>query len=154
MLVGAESEMLEGFSAVLRSSEDQGVAASRSSESQLVERNRLTASSDNSGTGSGCEPKGGNSRLGESQETVVIGDGADNDDGALLALLADVGDNAGQRNGRAVDLGHEKSSEDHLVECGIGSAYRRIRQSLNKASAEFLVPWSLIQTYEPGSGTA
>jgi hypothetical protein len=127
VLVGAESEVLDSLSAVLGSTEDQGVAASGSTESQLVEGDGLTTGSKNAGTGSGGEPKGGNGRLGERQETVVIGDGADNDDGALLALLVDVGNNAGQRDRGAVDLGHEQSSEDHLVESGIGSACHPLR---------------------------
>lgn len=126
VLVGAESEVLDSLSAVLGSTEDQGVATSGSTEGQLVEGDGLTTGSQNAGTGSGGEPKGGNGHLGESQETVVIGDGANDDDGALLVLL-DVGDNARQRNGGAVDLGHEQSSEDHLVESGIGSAYHPIR---------------------------
>lgn len=126
MLVRTEAEVLEGLTAVLGSTEDQGVAAGRSTESKLIQGDGLTTGSDNAGTGGGSEAEGGNGGLGEGQETVVIGDGADDDDGALL-LLADVGNNAGEGNGRAVDLGHEKSSENNLVEGGIGSAWCRKR---------------------------
>jgi hypothetical protein len=91
MLMRSETEVLEGFTAVLRSSEDQSVATGRSSEGELIEGNRLTAGGGNSGTGSGRESKGGNSRLGESEQTVVVSDSANDDHGALLALLADVG---------------------------------------------------------------
>lgn len=122
MLVGAEAEVLDGLTAVLRSTEDQSVASGRSTESKLIQGDGLTTGGGNSGTGSSSESKSGNGGLGESQKAVVIGDGADNDDGALLALLVDVGNNSGQRNGRAVDLGHEKSSKDNLVEGSIGSA--------------------------------
>lgn len=122
VLVGTEAEVLDGLTAVLGSTEDQGVASGRSTESKLVQGDGLTTSSDNAGTGGGSEAEGGNGGLGEGQETVVIGDGADDDDGALL-LLAKVGNNAREGNGRAVDLGHEKSSENNLVESGIGSAW-------------------------------
>lgn len=121
VLVGTEAEVLDGLTAVLGSTEDQGVASGGGTESKLVQGDGLTTSSDNAGTGGGSEAEGGNGGLGEGQETVVIGDGADDDDGALL-LLAKVGNNAGEGNGRAVDLGHEKSSENNLVESGIGSA--------------------------------
>lgn len=122
MLVGTEAEVLDGLTAVLGSTKDQSVASGRSTESELIEGDGLTTGGSNSGTGSGSESKSGNGGLGESQKSVVIGDGADNDDGALLALLVDVGNNAGQRNGGAVDLGHEESSKDNLVEGGIGTA--------------------------------
>lgn len=121
-----EAEVLEGLTAVLRSTEDQSVASGRSTESELVQGDGLTTGGGNSGTGSGSESKSGDGGLGEAQKSVVIGDGADDDDGALLALLVDVGNNAGQRNGRAVDLGHEESSKDNLVEGGIGSAWGTI----------------------------
>lgn len=123
VLVRTEAEVLESLTAVLRSTEDQSVASGRSTESELVQGDGLTTGGGNSGTGSGSESKSGDGGLGESQKSVVIGDGTDDDDGALLALLVDVGNNAGQRNGRAVDLGHEESSKDNLVEGGIGSAW-------------------------------
>lgn len=123
MLVRAHAEVLDGLTAVLGSTEDQGVASGRSTESELIKGDSLTTGSGNSGTSSGSESKSGDGGLGESHKSVVIGDGADNDDGALLALLIDVGNNSGQGNGRAVDLGHEESSKDNLVEGGIGSAW-------------------------------
>lgn len=123
MLVGSHAEVLDGLTAVLGSTEDQGVASGRSTESKLIQGDGLTTGSGNAGTSGGGESQSGDGGLGERQKSVVIGDGADNDDGALLALLVDVGNNSGQRNGRAVDLGHKESSKDNLVEGGIGSAW-------------------------------
>jgi hypothetical protein len=120
--VGAEAEMPDSLTAVLGATEDQGVGTGGSTESQLVQGDGLAAGSDNAGTGGGGESQGSDGRLGELEETVVVGDGSDNDDGSLLALLVQVGDNSGQRDGRSVDLGHEQTSENDLVEGRVGSA--------------------------------
>jgi hypothetical protein len=126
VLVRTEAKVLDGLTAVLGSTEDQGVASGRSTESELIQGDSLTTGGGNSGTSGSSESKSGNGGLGERQKSVVVGDGADNDDGALLTLLVDVGNNSGQGNGRAVDLGHEESSKDNLVEGGIGSAWGTI----------------------------
>jgi hypothetical protein len=70
--------------------------------------------------GSG-KSQSGNRDLGEGQEAVVIGNGTNDNDGPLLVLL-DVGDNARQRDGGSVNLRHEETAEDNLVEGRIGSA--------------------------------
>lgn len=90
VLVWAHAEVLDGLTAVLGSTEDQGVASGRSTESELIQGDGLTTGSGNSGTSGGGESQSGDGGLGERQKSVVIGDGADNDDGALLALLVDV----------------------------------------------------------------
>lgn len=151
MLVGTHAEVLDGLTAVLGSTEDQGVASGGGTESKLIQGDSLTTGSGNSGTSSGGESQSGDGGLGERQKSVVIGDSADNDDGALLALLVDVGNNSGQRNGRAVDLGHEESSKDNLVEGGIGSAWDTFvsrstqppRNRQNPSSFLFLWKWEL-----------
>jgi len=122
VLVGAHAEVLEGLTAVLGSTEDHGVAAGRGAQSQLVEGDGLAASSGDAGTGGSGEPKGGNADLGEGQETVVIGDSADDDDGSLLSLLVDVGRDARERDRRSVDLGHKQAAEHNLVEGSVGPA--------------------------------
>lgn len=122
MLVGTHAEVLEGLTGVLGTAEDQGVATGRSAESELVEGNGLTTSGDDAGTGGSGEAESSNGNLGEGKETVVVGDGADNNDGALLTLLVDVGDDTRERDGGAVDLGHEEASENNLVEGSVGTA--------------------------------
>lgn len=120
MFVGTETEMLDGFTGVLGTAEDQSVAASGSTEGKLIESNGLTTGSEDAGTGSSSESQGGDCHLGELKESVVIGDSADNNDGSLL-LLVDVGHNAGQGHGRSVDLGRKQTSENNLVEGRVGS---------------------------------
>ncbi len=115
--------MLNGLTAVLGATENKSVATGRSAKSKLIERNGFTTSGNNAGTGGSSESEGSDSHLGASEQAVVVGDGANNDNGALLAFLVDVRDDAGQGDGRAVDLGHKETSKNDLVERGIGSAW-------------------------------
>lgn len=123
MLVRAKAEVLDGLTAVLGATENEGVATGRSAKSKLIESDSLTTSGNDAGTGGGSESKSGHGHLGASEQAVVVSDGANDDNGALLAFLVDVRDDAGQGNGRAVDLGHEEASKNDLVERGIGTAY-------------------------------
>lgn len=123
MLVGTEAEVLDGLTAVLGATEDQGVATSGGTKSKLVQSDSFATSGHNAGTGGGGEAESRNSNLGAGEKTVVVSNGADDDDGALLALLVDVGNDARQGNGRTVDLGHEESAEDNLVEGRVGTTY-------------------------------
>lgn len=116
------AEVLDSLTGVLGSTQDQSVAAGRGTQSKLIQGDGLTTGLDDASTSSGGETQSSDSDLGEGQEAVVIGDGSDNDDDALLALLVDVADDTGQRNGGAVDLGHKETSEDDLVEAGVRSA--------------------------------
>ncbi len=122
-LVGAEAEVLESLTAVLGATEDKGVATSRGTESKLIQSNGLTTSGDNARAGGSGEAESGNSHLGHGEQAVVISDGADNNHGALLALLVEVGNNAGQGDGRPVGLRHKKTAKHNLVEGGVGTTY-------------------------------
>lgn len=123
MAVRTEAEVLDSLTGVLGTTEDQGVASGGGTESKLVQGDGLTTGSEDAGTGGSGESQSSDSHLGALEQTVVIGDGTDNNDGSLLSLLVDVGDNAGQGDGRSVDLGRKQTSENNLVERGIGSAY-------------------------------
>jgi hypothetical protein len=120
VLVGSEAKVLDGFSGVLWSSEEEGVASGWGTESQLVQSQNFTTSSKDASTGGSSETEGSNADLGNGQETVVIGDSANNDDGSLL-LLSRLGSDSGDRDGRSVDTGHKESSQNDLVEGGIGT---------------------------------
>lgn len=120
--MGTEAEVLDSLTGVLGATEDQGVASSGGTESKLVQGDSLTTSSEDAGTGGGGESQSSDGHLGALEQTVVVGDGTDNNDGSLLTLLVDVGDNAGQGDGRSVDLGRKQTSKNNLVERGIGSA--------------------------------
>jgi len=122
MLVGSEAEVLNSLSGVLWSSEKQGVASGRSSKSQLIQSQSLSSSRDDAGTSRSGEAKSGNAELGDGQETVVIGDSANNDNGLVVGLLGGVRNDSGDGDRGSVDAGHEKATENGLVEGGVGSA--------------------------------
>jgi hypothetical protein len=84
VLVRTEAEVLDGFTGVLGSTEEDDVGASGCSESQLVEGEALAAGLLDAGAGSGGEAKSDDAHLGDLIEAVVIGHGADN--GSDLAL--------------------------------------------------------------------
>lgn len=125
--MGTHTEVLDGLSGVLWSSQQNNVAASWGSHGQLVESQALTAGLLDSGTGSGGESQSSDGQLGDDVHSVVVGDCADDCDGlALVGLLggwgADFAVDAGEGHGWAVDSRHEQSLEDDLVEVGIGSS--------------------------------
>jgi hypothetical protein len=124
VLVWAEAEVLECLTGVLWSSEEEGVASGGSAESQLVQSQGLTASSNDASTSGSSESESGNAELGDGQETVVIGDGTNDHNGAVVILAGLVSNNAGDGDGRSVDAGHEEAAENDLVEGRVGSAYR------------------------------
>lgn len=121
--MGTEAEVLECLSGVLGASEKQGVASSGGSESELIEGQGLSTSSHDAGTGGSGEAESSNAELGDRQETVVISDGTDNNDGLVVGLLGSVGDDSRDRDGRSVDAGHKEAAQDDLVEGGVGSAW-------------------------------
>lgn len=122
MLVGPEAEVLHRLTRVLGTTEEEGVGASGLLERELVESEGLATSSEDARAGRGGEAEGSDVELGNLKEAVVVRDGADNDHGLLLIALLDVGGNAGEGHGRAVDAAHKQPAEDHLVEGGVGTA--------------------------------
>jgi len=94
MLVGSEAKVLDGLSGVLWSSEEEGVASGWGTESQLVQSQNFTTGSKDAGTGGSSETECSNAELGNGQETVVIGDSANDDNGSLL-LLSSMGSDSG-----------------------------------------------------------
>lgn len=133
--MGSKAEMLNSLSGVLGSSEEQGVASSGSSESQLIQGQDLSSSCDNAGTGGRGEAESGDAELGDGQETVVIGDSADDDNGLVVGLLGGVRNNSGDGDRGSVDAGHKKSAENDLVEGRVGSAYENRMISIIPFSA-------------------
>ncbi|KAH0194800.1 ribosomal protein L18e, partial [Aureobasidium melanogenum] len=122
--VGTEAEVLDGLTGVLGATEEEGVGTGRGAHGQLIDGQGLTTSGDNAGAGSVGVAEGGNRELGELKETVVVSDGADQDDGLALVSLAGVlvgssGNDLGERHGRAVDLAHHQATEDSGVELAV-----------------------------------
>jgi len=125
--VGTEAEVLDGLTGVLGTAEEDGVGTSGGTHSELIDGEALTTGGQDAGTGGCGEAKGCNGHLGEGQETVVVGDGGNNDNGLALDLLGSVlagggSNNAGDGHRRAVDLAHHQAAEDDLVELGVGTA--------------------------------
>jgi len=129
MLVGSEAEVLNSLSGVLGSSEKECVASSRSSKGQLIQSQSLTSGSNNAGTGSGSESESGYTELGDGQETVVIGNGANDDNGLVVGLLGGVRDDSRDGNGRSVDARHKKTAQDDLIEGRVGPAWQKSASS-------------------------
>lgn len=121
VLVGTEAEVLDGLTVVLGATQEQGVGTGGLLKSKLVEGQGAAASGQNARAGGGGEPKGGDLDLGDLEQTVVVGDGADNNDRLLLVAILQVGLDAGQGNGRAVDAGHKEAAQDNLVEGRVGT---------------------------------
>lgn len=121
VLVRSVTEVLERLTRVLGTAEEEGVAAGGRLERELIEGHGLAAGGDDAGAGSGREAEGRDVGLGGLEEAVVIGDGADNDNGALVVLL-DVGGDATEGDRGPVDAGHEQAAEHNLVEAGVRSA--------------------------------
>lgn len=113
--------MLDSLSGVLWSSKEKSVASGWGSEGQLIDGQGLTTGSKDASTGSGSEAESRNTELGNLQQSVVIGDGTNNDDGSLL-LLASVCDESRDRDWWSVDAGHKQSAKDDLVEGRVGTA--------------------------------
>lgn len=118
MAVGAETEVLHCLPSILRSAEKESVCSSRGTQSELVQSQDLTTSLLNPGPSSSRETKCCNRQLRDSQKTVVVSDGADHNDSLALVGVGHIGYNARERNGGAIDPGHEKAAQDDLVEVG------------------------------------
>lgn len=157
MLVGAVAEVLDGLTSVLGATEEQGVAASGGLEGELVKGEDLATSSLDPGTGGSSEAEGRDVDRGDLEETVVVGDGADDDDGALLVVL-NVARNAREGDRGAVDAGHKEAAEDDLVEVRVRAACSEGGSVLVSDFARAKGDWASesedLGTYGRGSGKA
>jgi hypothetical protein len=112
------TKVLDGFTRVLGTTDEDGVGTSRSTESQLIESQNFTTSLQDTSLGGLGEVKGSNRELGEVEKTRVISDGTDNDNGLTFLVVLDDTRNS---NGRTVDTRHKETLQDDLVEVGIGT---------------------------------
>lgn len=169
MRVGTEAEVLDGLTGVLGATEEQSVGTGRGTQSKLVQGEGLTTGLLDTGAGGGGETQSSDGKLGDVQEAVVIGDGADHDHGLALLRLVDVRGDARKRNRGAVDARHEEAAENGLVEVGLRAACQRSQISfrsrlkfegknssfrLSAATQEIGFWMGGRESYEPGSGTA
>lgn len=129
--MGTEAKVLDGLTGVLGSTEENGVGTGRCAHGQLVECEALTTSSGDPGTGGGSESERGNRDLGDLEQTVVVSDAGDCDNGLALVLgssvlVGDGCDDLGEGDRRTVDLAHHQSAENSLVEVGIGPSGQKL----------------------------
>lgn len=115
VLVGAHAEVLECLTGVLGAAEQQGVASGRRTQSQLIQRQALTASGDDASASGGSEAQGSDRDLGDLEKAVVVGDGADDNDGLVgLVATGDLRLDARERNRGSVDARHKQAAQDDL----------------------------------------
>lgn len=122
--VGPKAKVLHRLASVLRSTEEQSVRTSRSTQRKLVQGQALTPCFLDSGSGGGGKAKGSDRQFGDVQEAIVVGDSANNNNGLALVRVSHVRDDPGKRNRWAVDSGHKKTAQHDFVEIGISAACR------------------------------
>lgn len=121
VLVGTEAEVLDGLTAVLGATQEQGVGTGGLLKSKLVEGQGTAASGQDARAGGGGEPQGSDLDLGDLEQAVVVGDGADDNDRLLVVAVLQVGLDTRQGDGRAVDAGGKEAAQDNLVEGRVGT---------------------------------
>ena len=121
VLAGTHTEMLDGLTGVLLTAEQDSVGTGGGTEGELIKSDDLTASLQDAGLGGLGDAQAGKGELGDLEETVVIGDGA-NDNSGLAILTGHVTGNTGDRHRGAVDAGHKETLQDDLVEGRVRAA--------------------------------
>ena len=116
MLVGTHAKVLDGLAGVLLATEQDSVRASGRTERKLVEGEDLTAGLQDALLSRSGEAKSRDRKFGDLQQTNVIRNGTDSHDdlGVAICGIRSLLENAGKRDGRAVDLGEEQTVEDRL----------------------------------------
>jgi len=145
VFVWSETEMLDGLARVLWSSEEEGMGTGWSPQSELIESESFTTGGNDASTGGSGESKSSNGDLWGLQQTVVVGDGSNDDDGLALDLglfMADKSGDTRERDWWAVDLGHEKAAEDDFVEARVGSASQESVELDQKSDIRVIALWS------------
>ena len=122
VLVRTETKVLDGFTSVLGTTDENGVGTSGGTESQLIQGQTFTTCLQDTSLGSLGEVKGSNRKLGEFKKTGIVSDGT-NDNNSLVILS--ITDNAGNSDRRTVDARHKETLQDDLVEFGICTAGKK-----------------------------
>lgn len=122
--------MLAGFASVALALHQDGVASGRRQQSQLVEREDLTAGLDDTFTGAFGHTQSTDAQLRDIQETQVVGHGTDNYGNGVVLGLTDLeqAQDSLQRDDGAVDPAHEQTSQDDLVEFLVCTAVQKAVQ--------------------------
>ena len=86
VLVGAHAEVLDGLARVALAAEEDGVRTSRSTHRELVEGQSLAASLQDALLGGSSEAECRNRQLGDLQQTHIVRDCSNGDDGFRVAI--------------------------------------------------------------------
>lgn len=121
-LVRTETEVSDSLSGVSWASEEDGVLTLWSSQSQLVQSDSLTTSLDDSSLGTSSESQSGDGGLWGLQQSDVVSDGTNDNDGLLSSTLLLQGSvDSGNRHRWSVNLRQEQRLQDNLVETGVST---------------------------------
>jgi len=94
---------------------------------ELIESQALAAGLGDSGTGSLGEAESGDVDLWQIEDSLIIGDSGDDNNGSI-SLGSEVLDDLGEGERRTVGSGGDESSEDGLGERRVGSAGQESEQ--------------------------
>jgi len=112
------AKVLDGFPGVLSGTEKHAVGSLGLAHGELIERNALTSSSKNAGTGALGEAERAHLEGLEFQKTHIIRDRGDNNSDLVL-LVSHVARETRDRHGGSVRLAQVKSAEHDFVEFGV-----------------------------------
>lgn len=141
--MGTEAKVFDCLTGVLGPSKKKSIGSSWSSKSQLIQSKCLTTSSNDACASSGSEAEGCNTELGNGQESVIIGHGANNDDSLIVGLIGDVRGNSGDRNWGSVDAGHEQAAKNDLIEGRVCSAGQEAVELHEQLQVDIVTLWGL-----------
>jgi len=115
------AKVLDRFAGVPLAPEEKRATAGGCPQSELVQGQRLSTSTQDALFCTASEAESGHRYAGELDEADVIGDGSDDDDGLSLVAgrRSDLLHDSRKGDRRAVDLGHEETFEDDFIEVGI-----------------------------------
>lgn len=139
--MGAETEVTVSFTSMLLTTQEDGVASSGSTESKLIKSQNFTTSLQDASTSRLGKTKGGNGKLGDSQQTLIISNGSDDNGSFTLersALTASKSSNLRNRDRRAVGLGLKKTLQNCLVETRIRTTGQESVQFYQKLQVHIL----------------
>lgn len=126
MLVRTKAEVLNSLPSILGSPDEKGIASSRRPQCKLVKGQSLASGCLDPGASGGGESQSSDGKFGDREETVVVSDGTNNNYGLIVVVgrvwVGTVLDDAGDRDRGPVDLGHEKTTENSLIEGTVGTA--------------------------------
>jgi len=120
VLVRTHAKVFDSLTRVPLSPQQDSVGSSRCTQSELVEGKNLTTGLEDAVLGRLGESQSGDGEFGNLEETDVIGDGPDIDDGFRGEVRNVFGFfyDAREGDGRFVDLGEEKAMENDLDNMG------------------------------------